>query len=144
MQNRKFGSRGGMAAPGRMQFLGQIFLFRTPVYINNFESPKIRMSAVVWSSLRPECCSHERLQRNPSSYLLYSSHLFGASGQSITMGKSRREREREMGMVEVVEGLRMPRRGETWMGVHVTHDLASMSLSSGPSHQKGSLKFFWM
>ena len=26
---------------------------------------------------------------------LYSSHLFGASGQSVTMGKSRRERERE-------------------------------------------------
>ena len=115
MGNRKFGSRGGMAAPGRMRASGQIFLFRTPVYTNNLSHPKSECQH--WSGLVScQNASHVRGYRGiipPPSFTppislghLINPHVRGGEGGRECLG----------GVVEIVEGLSMRGRGETGMG----------------------------
>lgn len=85
MGNRKFGSRGGMAAPRRTGASGQIFLFRTPVYINNLSHPKSECQH--WSGLvSSQNASHGRGYRGiipPPSFTLPISlgHLMNPHGR---------------------------------------------------------------
>lgn len=66
----------------------------------------------------------------PSLWGFWSTHNNGE--------EQKRERDGDSGCSR---GLEDAWEGRKWMGVHVGHDLASMSLSSGPSHQRGSLNF---